>query len=105
MPENLYIGIDLGTSGARVVDIDDNEREIATGKAAIGHDIRSPQAWRSAGETALRQVLVSIEKQNVRSLSVDGTSGTVLAADRSGTPLAPALMYNDPPLNPAAREQ
>ncbi|MHA6644050.1 hypothetical protein [Mesorhizobium sp. A623] len=49
-----------------------------------------------AVESGLDQVLASIDPRQVKALAVDGTSGTVLPVDRNGTPLAGALMYNDP---------
>jgi len=42
----------------------------------------------------LRQLFVQIDPAEVLGVSVNGTSGTVLACDAQGTPLSPALMYN-----------
>jgi len=97
MPEALYVGIDLGTSGARAVVIDNQEKLISSGKAAIEGNHRSPVNWRRAMESALDEALSAVRRQNVHALAVDGTSGTVLPVDHLGLPLADALMYNDPP--------
>lgn len=97
MPDKLYVGIDLGTSGARAVVIDNQEKLISSGKAAIDGNHRSPVNWRRAMESALDEALSAVRRQNVHALAVDGTSGTVLAVDHMGLPLADALMYNDPP--------
>ena len=44
----------------------------------------------------LDQVLGAVDPAAVTRLCVDGTSGTVLAVDASGQPLAEPLMYDDP---------
>ncbi|QWK79266.1 FGGY-family carbohydrate kinase [Ochrobactrum sp. BTU1] len=97
MPEKLYLGIDLGTSGARAVVIDVREKLVSSGKAAIAGNHRSPANWRRAMEGALDEALSAVCAQDIHALAVDGTSGTVLAVDKFGSPLADALMYNDPP--------
>lgn len=40
-------------------------------------------------------LLQTIERENIRALAIDGTSGTVLLTDDHGNPLTPGLMYND----------
>lgn len=97
MSEKLYVGIDLGTSGARAVVIDDEERLVSSGRAVISGNHRSPGQWRRAMEVALNEALSSVEPIKIHAVAVDGTSGTVLPVDNAGTPLADALMYNDPP--------
>lgn len=51
--------------------------------------------WWQALQQVLFQLLQQLEPAQVRAICVDGTSGTVLVTDAAGTPLAPALMYND----------
>ncbi|MGB3643738.1 MAG: FGGY-family carbohydrate kinase [Mesorhizobium sp.] len=99
MNSALALGIDVGTSGARVVAMAPDFSIVAQASAAMsdfGDDWRDPAVWWRAVEHALGQVLAGIDRTRVRALAVDGTSGTVLPVDRSGTPLAVALMYNDP---------
>lgn len=95
----LVLGIDIGTSGARTVALDEAGAVTAQGSAplnAFGNDHRDPQNWWSAVEQSLRQCLAVIDPARVRAIAVDGTSGTVLPVDASGAPLAQPLMYNDP---------
>ena len=97
MPE-LFLGIDLGTSGARALVIDTNGAVVSGGKSAMadhGPNMRSPAIWWAAVQTALRAALVPIDASDIRALAVDGTSGTMLAIDAQGQPLADGLMYND----------
>lgn len=71
----------------------------ATGKAAMadfGADRRDPRIWWQAAQAALRAALASVARQRIEALAVDGTSGTLLAVDAAGQPLAAAAMYDDP---------
>ncbi len=63
MSEKLYLGIDLGTSGARAVVIDDQSRQISSGRATIEGNHRSPVQWHRAMEVALDKALSSVERK------------------------------------------
>jgi len=97
MPE-LYLGIDVGTSGARALVIDSAGTVAAQGKSAMadhGANHRSPEVWWAAVEVAVRQALGTVRPEDIVALAVDGTSGTMLPIDAAGWPLADGLMYND----------
>jgi len=106
----LFIGIDLGTSGCRAVAID--EHGDIQGNAVV--DLPSPtrntsgntsgskgsveqdaHLWWDAACLCLSELTKKINSKEVAAIAVDGTSATLLLADVSGTPLGPALMYND----------
>jgi sugar (pentulose or hexulose) kinase len=94
----LAIGIDLGTSGARAVAMTPAFEIAAWGAAELadfGSNRRDPEIWWQAVEAALEQALSKIGRDRVGAIAVDGTSGTVLAIDGNGNPLAPPLLYND----------
>lgn len=98
MSDPLSLGIDIGTSGVRVALLgsDGDAKGQASEKMADhGDNLRSPKVWL----TALNALMVRFGRQQdlkqVGAVSVDGTSGTVLALDATGTPLGTALMYND----------
>ena len=94
----LAIGIDLGTSGARAVAMTPAFEIVAQGSArlaASGAGSRAPDIWWAAVEAALRQMLSKVDRGRVGAIAVDGTSGTVLAIDESGKPVAKPLLYND----------
>lgn len=100
--EELYIGIDLGTSGCRAYAIDAQGEIHAGARAPIAPPLRdgarveqAPALWWEAVCQLLDELLARIPRERVRSLAVDGTSGTIFLADRNGNPLSPALMYND----------
>jgi D-ribulokinase len=97
MPDaDLFLGLDIGTSGARAVVIDDAGRDVATGMAAMGSNTRDPQVWWRAACDAMQGALAGVERSRIVAMSVDGTSGSMVAVDAQGIPLADGLMYNDP---------
>ena len=92
----VFVGLDIGTSGARAVVIDTPGAQVAQGAAAMTGNPRDPQVWWQAARIALQAVLDVLDRSAVRAIAVDGTSGTLLAVDAAGRPLADGLMYNDP---------
>lgn len=97
--DRLFLGLDIGTSGARAVVIDAAGGVQASAAAAMadhGADLRAPQVWWAAASAALRAALGEVEAARVAAVAVDGTSGTMLAVDGAGAPLGPGIMYNDP---------
>lgn len=101
MAAPLFLGLDLGTSGVRAAVIDPHASVVATARAPLpssgregGRVTQDPADWWRAVEQVLG-ALPARERANVAALAVDGTSGTLLLADARGTPLTPALMYDD----------
>ncbi len=93
--EKLFAGIDLGTSGCRLIVIDsDKNIQFSRTKTYSNPDEQSPELWWNS-VCDLFNGLPSTIKQNLQSLAINGTSGTVLLVDDSGNPLTQALMYND----------
>ncbi len=100
----LALGLDVGTSGVRgvVLDPDGETRASADSRMEeIGGNRRDPAVWEGALETMLARLGKLVSLQEIAAVSVDGTSGTVLATDVAGKPLADALMYNDAVVDPA----
>ncbi len=97
MPD-LYLGLDIGTSGARAIVIDADGRWQAEGKSGMadfGGNHRTPDVWWGAARKAVKAALGQVEARDVRALSVDGTSGTMLALADDLQPIGDGLMYND----------
>jgi hypothetical protein len=97
-----FIGIDLGTSGCRAIAID--ERHQILGEAAVTLPApqreetrveQDPTLWWTAVGDCLEQLAKGIDSDEVAAIAVDGTSATLLLTDAQGSPLGPALMYND----------
>ncbi|CDX40810.1 conserved hypothetical protein [Mesorhizobium sp. ORS 3359] len=94
----LAVGIDIGTSGSRAVAMLPDFSIAATASAPLdrfGANGRDPAVWWAAVEATLQELFSQIDRGAVRTIAVDGTSGTLLPIDGAGRPLAEPLMYND----------
>lgn len=102
----IVAGVDVATGAVRVVCADPADGRIAsTGTAALpapvrgpgGHSEQDAAAWWPAVVSALRQATAALPGggREVAAVAVSATSGTIVAADRRGQPLGPALMYDD----------
>jgi len=99
---DIYIGIDIGTSGIRAIAIGDHEQLLAEARRDLPAPTRTgpaceqdPAIWWQHCLEVLRELLTAIDRQRVRALCVDGTSGSVLLTDAQGQPLTTGLLYND----------
>lgn len=107
----LYIGIDVGTSGCRAMAVDENGGVHASTQhplpsanhiGDLGRE-QDPQLWWDAVMKVLQELTRQVLPDRIRALAVDGTSATILATDPRGTPLSAGLMYNDARSTAAAR--
>lgn len=100
---NVYLGIDLGTSGCRGVAIDRQSRTLAeralplppSETPAAGWHQQDPEAWWQAVTGVLQALARDCRGYRVKAVAVDGTSSSLLLCDPEGRPLTPGLMYND----------
>ncbi len=88
----LFLGIDFGTSGARLIAID-NDRNICWSDST-SYEAQTTAQWSSALFKLLKKMPIDLKTQVTR-MAFDGTSGTVLLCDDLGQPLAKPLLYND----------
>ncbi|WP_096360211.1 preQ(1) synthase [Sulfuricaulis limicola] len=100
--DGLYIGIDLGTTGCRAIAVDATGKIHGEMSAPIptpprnGDEVtQDPTVWWKAVTGCLQNLLKQIDPQRVQAIAVDGTSGTLLLCDAKGSPVTPAIMYND----------
>ncbi len=98
----LYLGVDLGTTGCRIVAVDATGAVHAEMSAPIAASPRNdnqitqdPTVWWKAFSGCLQNLLKQIDPKRVHALTVDGTSGTLLLCDDKGSPVSPGIMYND----------
>jgi sugar (pentulose or hexulose) kinase len=86
------LGIDVGTSGVRAAIVDANNAVVAYAAEPFAPgSARSPLAWVAAVEAAIAKLDLS----GLETIAIDGTSGTLVALDARGEPLAEGSMYND----------
>jgi D-ribulokinase len=105
----LALGIDVGTSGVRVVATNAHHEVIALAQTNLLEPNKDGPAitqdatlWWLAVTDVLDQLRTMISFERVAAICVDGTSGTIVAVDKNGWPLAPASMYNDASARAAA---
>jgi sugar (pentulose or hexulose) kinase len=98
----LFLGIDLGTSGVRAIAIDHAGHIHAEAAVAIPASLhhgaaieQQAEIWWQGVTSVLDVITPQLDPTTIGAIAVDGTSGTVLLADREGKPLTPGLMYND----------
>ncbi len=85
----VSLGIDFGTSGARLVAIDTDRNVLWWGTRAVPDG-----EWREPLFALIQAVPISI-KSRVTRIAIDGTSSTVLLCDAQGRLVGTQLAYND----------
>lgn len=103
--EPLVLGLDLATAHARVLalGLDTGATHAQAGLALPAPVAPQPgHSEQEAGYARVARALISgltaelgPAAENIRALSVTGTSGTVVPCDDAGVPTGAALMYND----------
>ncbi len=96
----VVLGIDVGTSGVRIVARDRGGALKAMASAPMivplvdfGRALQDPELWWQALQDAFKAL--DLKDCRVLALAIDGTSGTVLSVDAGGNALGLASMYND----------
>jgi xylulokinase len=97
----VLLGLDLGTSGARAVAVDESGRLLAS--AAAGYDLsmprpgwteQDPALWWQAGRRVLAEVARACSGE-IAGLGLTGQMHGSVFLDEAGTPIRPALLWND----------
>ncbi|KAL3702502.1 hypothetical protein R1sor_020524 [Riccia sorocarpa] len=93
----LYMGFDFGTSGARVMVIDEKGDLCADGKRM--YPVVPEAEWASMWKDTLFSLIQSLPAEvlsRVVAVSLDGTSSTTMIVDRkSGEPVTRPILYNE----------
>ncbi|MBW4699804.1 MAG: FGGY-family carbohydrate kinase [Aphanocapsa lilacina HA4352-LM1] len=92
----LFVGIDLGTSGLRLVVVDGSGLTVATASQTwpVAASEQDPAQWLASLEKLWRPLIRELPGR-VLAVSATSTSGTVLPTDCQGRPLAAAWLYSD----------
>ncbi|MEP0914950.1 xylulokinase [Leptolyngbya sp. GB1-A1] len=99
---NIALGLDLGTSGVRVVAIDLSGKVVAQATRSYpllspcpGWTEQNPVEWTSASLLALKEVAQQIEADQVIGLGLSGQMHGMVALDAEGQVVRPAILWND----------
>lgn len=101
----VTIGIDLGTQGVRTLAIDQRGQLLGHAQERLprhgtrdqaGLHEQDPSTWWQCTARCLRATVDQLPREvMIAGLAVDSTSGSLVVTDLSGTPVCPAIMYND----------
>ena len=99
--EAVWLGVDVGTQGARVLAVTASGEVAGRGSHPLAgvrdgarHE-QDPRDWLEAVTVAARAALRDVPAGAVGGLAVCGTSGTFVITDAAGTPRTPGLMFDD----------
>lgn len=98
----MFIGIDLGTSGVKVILLDTDGQIISTQHASLTisrpHPLwseQNPEHWWQATQDALNQLSQSQDLSQVRSIGLSGQMHGATLLDAEGQVIRPAILWND----------
>lgn len=102
---SYFIGIDIGTQGARVILLDEFGNQVAAREEGFpltgnSREEQSPQVWwqvcRRLTGLLINDAKELISLEHINAVAVTSTSGTIIPLDHDRNPLHPAIMYSDP---------
>lgn len=99
----VFIGVDVGTSGCRAIAIDAGEQIIASAgiglppirQARPGIAEQDAETWWIAFCAVTQALIAQLDGYRPTAICADGNSSTLVITDPAGNPVAPGIMYND----------
>jgi xylulokinase len=99
---DVYIGLDLGTSGLKGVALTASGTVAARGSAtystqrsAAGAAEQAPRDWTAAAEAVARQLAATVPARRWRGIGLSAMIPTLVTADGDGEPTRPAITWQD----------
>lgn len=99
---NSYIGIDLGTSGCKLLLIDENGNILNTVTKEYpiffprpGWSEQNPEDWWDAVLTGIPELLRGSDRKLVAGIGIGGQMHGLVALDNGGNVIRPAILWND----------
>lgn len=106
----MYLGIDLGTSGVKVLLLDEVQQVRATATAELevsrphpGWSEQDPADWIAALDKAMGELGRSHDLSGVHGIGLSGQMHGAVALDASDRVIRPAILWNDSRSGPQAR--
>ncbi|MFV0293564.1 MAG: xylulokinase [Paracoccus sp. (in: a-proteobacteria)] len=98
----MYLGIDLGTSGVKVLLMDAKQRVLGSATAglsvsrpAVGWAEQNPEDWVVAMRAALAELCASHDLSGVKGIGLSGQMHGAVMLDRNDQVIRPAILWND----------
>lgn len=98
----MYIGIDLGTSGVKVVLLDENQQIVAITHKSIPisrpqplWSEQNPQDWWNATNEAMLELASQQDLTTVKAIGLTGQMHGATLLDKEDNVLSPAILWND----------
>ena len=100
----MYLGIDLGTSGVKVLLMDSDQTILATANQALsverphsGWSEQDPASWITATASAFDELATKapVELRQVKAIGLSGQMHGATMLDKDDKPLAPCILWND----------
>ncbi len=102
MPDPVFLGVDVGTSGVKAVLVDPSGAVTASATTPLalstprpGWAEQDPDAWWGAAITSMRDVLAKGKGAHVASVGLSGQMHSSVFLDRDGKVIRPALLWSD----------
>jgi xylulokinase len=102
MTDGLLVGVDIGTTGVKVVLVDPERGVIAQASRANrlssphpGWAEADPQQWRGNVLAALAEIAVAARGSRVAAIATTGMVPALVFVGQGGEPLRPAMLQND----------
>lgn len=99
---NTYIGVDLGTSGAKLLLVAadgnilaENTQSYSVSYPHTGWSEQEPELWLEAIKNGIKQLLLGQNKTEVKGLSFGGQMHGLVALDKGDNVIRPCILWND----------
>ena len=102
MPDGLFLGLDVGTSGVKALLVDRSGEVVASATTALtlqtpkpGWAEQDPDAWWGASVTSMRDACANVPSGRVAAIGISGQMHSSVFLDRDGAVIRPALLWCD----------
>lgn len=100
--EDIFLGIDLGTSAMKMVLVDGTKHILAqiteeyqAAQPKQGWNEIDPENWYACMKNGIKKILENCARSCVRAIGVTGQMHTLVVLGEDGRPVRPAMMWND----------
>jgi xylulokinase len=102
MGDRYLLGLDVGTSGAKALLVDEAGEVVAEATNAYPMSTprplwaeQEPEDWWRAAVASIRQVLAGIDRRRIAGIGLTGQMHGLILLDAAGRVLRPCIMWND----------